>query len=57
MSEINVGNLLTELKVLFNLRNILHLKDVRKPLTRNHTSLYMKEFENESSHRSNGWRV
>lgn len=57
MSEINVGNLLTELKVLFNLRRILNLKAIRKPLTRSYTSLYMREFENESSHRSNGWRV
>lgn len=49
----HVGSFLTELKVLFNLRSILNLKDVRKLLTRSHTSLYMREFENESLHRSN----
>lgn len=53
MNEINVGTLLTELKVLFNLRSITNLKDVRKALIRSHTSLYMREFENESSHRCN----
>lgn len=48
-----MGSFLTELKVLFNLRSILNLKDVRKLLTSSHTSLYMREFENESLHRSN----
>lgn len=58
MSEINVEKFLTELKVLFNPRSTLNLKDViRNPLARSHTSLYMREFKSESSHRSNGWRV
>jgi hypothetical protein len=36
-------NLMPELMVLFQCRNFLNLKNVRKPLARSHTLLYMRE--------------
>lgn len=56
MSDVNVANLLTKFKILLNLGNILNLKSVRKPLTRYHTLLYMRNFENGSSYRISGWK-